>query len=59
MWEQVEKGRKMFLFFRNSFLMTAYSSIILLKQIFWFYINPYRHDPGKKGKVGDAWNVKG
>ena len=30
---------------------------LFFKQICWFYINAYRQNPRKDGKVGDAWEV--
>ena len=30
---------------------------LFFKQICWFYINAYRQNPRKDGKVGDAWKV--
>ena len=48
-----------FSFFRRSFLMTVtlLSTIHLIKQIYWFYINLCRHNPGKKRKVADACGI--
>ena len=58
MWKSLQTGKKgkeiVFIFqtfFPHEFIYTLFLTINFFKQFFWFYINPYRHDLGKKKRL--------